>query len=411
MGAEPDPLARIENHTYTWCMIERTLAPVLREAAERMPVVAVTGPRQSGKTTLCRSTFGDHAYVSLEPLDARQFAASDPRGFLAQNPGPVVIDEVQRVPDLFSYLQEAVDHDPAPGRFILTGSHHFGLSQAISQSLAGRIETLHLLPPSLEELEGFEDPPKDLWSTLWMGAYPRIHDQRLPPSKWLGAYTGTYVQRDVREILQVTSLEAFTSFLGLVAGRTGQELNLSSLGNDAGVTHPTVRAWISVLEASFVVFRLPAWLRNPRKRVVRSPKLHFVDSGLACSLLRIRSPEQLRLHPLRGAIFESWVAAEILKARLHRGLPADLFHLRETRGIEVDMVLEGDRHVTAVEVKSAATIATDFFPALREFEDRARALAPHLEPRARLVFGGDEGQRRSDVDVLPWHDVQSVDWG
>lgn len=391
-------------------MIERTLAGELVQAASRMPVVAVTGPRQSGKTTLCRECFPDHGYVSLEPLDNRDFATSDPRGFLSQHTGPVVLDEVQRAPGLFSYIQELVDEDPSPGRFILTGSQHFGLSEAISQSLAGRVALLHLLPLSLEELRRFAGAPQDLWSTVWSGGYPRIHDRQLPAATWLADYTATYVQRDVRQVLNVTDLDAFTAFLRLAAGRTAQERNLSTLGGDAGVSHNTARAWLSVLETSFILFSVPPWLRNSRKRVLKAPKLHLVDTGLACHLLGIRTPEQLEVHPLRGALFESWVASEILKARLHRGLPAALFHLRETRGIEVDLVLEPDTRCIGVEVKSGATVAGDFLEGLRAFRERARTDAPHVEASARLIYGGSGRQERTDAQVIPWSEIQGVGW-
>ena len=390
-------------------MIPRTMEPFLRQAATQMPVVAVTGPRQSGKTTLCRSCFPAHEYVTLEPLDVRAFAMSDPRGFLAQHEGPVILDEVQRAPDLFSYLQEEVDRDPAPGRYVLTGSQHFGLSEAISQSLAGRIALLNLLPMSLDELSRFPSPPTDLWATVWTGGYPRIHDRELPPDQWLGEYVATYVQRDVRQVLSVTDLDAFSTFLSLAAGRTAQELHLSALGSDAGVSHPTVRSWISVLETSFVVFRTPRWSRNVRKRAVKAPKVHFVDSGLACHLLGIRTPDQLRTHPLRGAVFESWVASEILKARLHRRQAPDLYHLRETRGIELDLVVEADEEVIGVEVKSGATVAPDFFDGLRTFGER-RATESPKETALRLIYGGDSAQHRSDVEVVPWHDVQELSW-
>ena len=399
-------------------MIARTLEPSLRRAARQSPVVAVTGPRQSGKTTLCRACFPDHDYVSLEPLDAREFAETDPRGFLAQHSGPVVFDEVQRAPGLFSYLQGDVDADPTPGRFVLTGSQHFGLTEAISQSLAGRVSTLNLLPLSLEEIRRFPlkarplpDSPDDLWTTVWTGGYPRIHDRNLRADEWLAGYADTYVQRDVRQVLQVTNLTAFTTFLRLAAGRTAQELNLSSLGSDAGVAHATVRAWLSVLEASFVVFRAAPWLRNFRKRLVKAPKLHFVDSGLACRLLGVHDPDQLRVHPLRGALFESWCASEILKARVHRGETDGLFHLREARGVELDLVVESARRTIAVEVKSGATVASEFFRALKTFPEHARRANPHLEPVARLVYGGDGPLgRRSGAEVVPWTAIQDVEW-
>lgn len=375
-----------------------------------MPAVAVTGPRQSGKTTLCRATFPDHRYVSLEPLDNRRFATEDPRGFLEEYGEGAVLDEVQRAPDLFSYLQEEVDRDPSPGRFVLTGSQHFGLSDAITQSLAGRIALLHLLPPSLDEVRRFPSAPTDLWGTLWAGAYPRIHDRALDPGQWLADYVTTYVQRDVRQVLGVSDLDAFGTFMRLVAGRTAQEERLTHLGSDAGVTHPTVRSWLSVLEASFILFRLPPWHANLRKRAVKSAKLHFMDSGVACQLLGIREPGQLVTHPLRGAIFESWVASEVLKARLHRGRAADLFHLREARGVEVDLVVEAGERVLGVEAKSGATLASDFLPPLRDFLARAGERLPHRDVEARLVFGGGEGQTRHGVRAIPWSGIQDVEW-
>jgi len=391
-------------------MIFRNLTPKLLELAGQMPVVAVTGPRQSGKTTLCRAAFPDRPHVSVEPLDTRDFATEDPRGFLRQYRGGVVLDEVQRTPELFSYLQEEVDRDPSPGRFILTGSQHFGLSDAITQSLAGRVALLHLLPPSLDEVRRFASAPDDLWSTVWAGGYPRIHDRELDPAQWLADYVTTYVQRDVRQVLNVSNLGAFSTFLRLLAGRTGQEENLSTLGGDAGVSHPTARAWISVLESSFIVFRLPRWHANLRKRAVKAAKLHFLDSGVACHLLGIRSAKQLETHPLRGSIFESWAAAEVLKARLHRGLPADLFHLREDRGVEVDLVAEAGGRVIAVEMKSSATLASHFLADLQTFESEVRERFPHLDVESRLVYGGDDAQLRSGVTVLPWSGIQGVEW-
>lgn len=391
-------------------MIRRNLEPVLHELAEQMPAVAVTGPRQSGKTTLCRMAFPDYGYVSLEPLDVRDFAREDPRGFLRQHAGDVILDEIQRAPDLFSYLQEAIDADPAPGRFILTGSQHFGLSEAVSQSLAGRVAILHLLPLSLDEVRRFGAGPTELWRTLWTGGYPRIHDRGLDPGRWLANYVATYVQRDVRQILDVTNLDAFTTFLRLVAGRTAQELNLSSLGSDAGVTHNTARSWLSVLDTSFITHRTPRWHRSFRKRVVKAAKVHLVDTGFACHLLGIREPDQLRTHPQRGAIFESWVAAEILKARLNRGLEPDLYHLRETRGLEIDLIIEAGETLFGVEAKSGATVASGFTDPLRELGARVAAELPHLRYAPRLVFGGDDAQTRGDVEIVPWSGIQALDW-
>ncbi len=391
-------------------MISRDITSRLRQLARQMPAVAVTGPRQSGKTTLCQACFPEHTYVSLEPLDVRDFARTDPRGFLRQYPPPVVLDEIQRTPDLLSYLQVAIDADPAPGNYILTGSQQFGLAHGMAQSLAGRVGILHLLPLSLSEVQRFEGAPRDLWQTVWTGGYPRIYDRDLDAGRWLADYLATYVQRDVRQVLNVGSLDAFGTFLRLIAGRTAQELNLSTLGADAGVSYNTIRSWVSVLEASFLVQRQPPWLRNLRKRAVKAPKLHLIDSGLACYLLGIREPDQLRLHPLRGPLFESWVAAEILKARHNAGLTADLFHLRLSRGSEVDLIVERGGTVTAVEVKSGATVGSDFFDGLQRFRTDVENVASGLDLDLRLVYGGTEPQRRSDVAVVPWTDIQGVGW-
>jgi predicted AAA+ superfamily ATPase len=391
-------------------MIERTLEGALKAAAEKMPIVAVIGPRQSGKTTLCRAAFPEKRYVSLEPLDIRDFAREDPRGFLEEHREGAVIDEAQRAPGLFSYLQGEVDERPEAGRFILTGSQHFGLTESITQSLAGRVALLTLLPPSLEELQRFENAPTDLMSTLWMGSYPRIYDRELEPRSWLGDYVATYVQRDVRQVLNVSDLEAFTSFLRLAAGRTGSELHLSRMAGDTGVSHNTVRSWISVLETGFLLFRLSSWHRNLRKRVVKAPKVHFIDSGLACHLLGIHEPEQLRHHPLRGAIFESWVASEIFKIQAHRGRSPILFHLRDDKGLEIDIILEKADTVVGVECKAGATVAPGFFRGLETLRRLLESSHPSFGADLRLVYGGKESQRRGGIQVVPWSRVPSLEW-
>ncbi|WIM05069.1 MAG: ATP-binding protein [Candidatus Nitricoxidivorans perseverans] len=377
-------------------MIDRNLTPLLKEAARQYPVVLLTGPRQSGKTTLCQATFPDRAYVTLEPLDQRESAIRDPRGFLEEYRAGAIIDEVQQAPDLLSYLQEEVDRDASPGRFILTGSQHFGLTAQVAQSLAGRCAVLTLLPPSLDELRRFPAPPGDLLTTLWMGAYPRIHDRGIPAQRWLSDYLTTYVQRDVRQVLNIGDLLGFTDFVRLCAGRSAQEINLSRLGGDAGVSHNTARQWLSVLEAGYLIQRLPAWHTNQRKQIVKAPKLHFIDSGLACHLLDIREPDQIRHHPLRGALFESWVAAEALKRQAHAGLPQRLYHYRESRGLEVDLLIEEAGRRIAIESKSGATIASDFFAPL----EKLSAIFPGI--RAGIVYGGDAVHRRDDMMAVPW---------
>ena len=389
-------------------MIPRTLEKKLRELAGYYPVVLVTGPRQSGKITLCRMAYADKRYVSLEALDMRDFARSDPRGFLAEYADGAIIDEVQHVPELLSYLQSDIDVRPEPGRFILTGSQHFGLSQSISQSLAGRCGILVLLPPSLEELRAFPTAPDDLFLLLWQGAYPRIYDREIPAHQWLADYIATYVQRDVRQVINVGDLQTFSGFLKLCAGRTAQEINLSALGNDAGVTHNTARAWLSVLETSYIVHRLPAWHTNIRKQIVKAPKLHFFDSGMVCYLLGIREPGQLRLHPMRGAIFESWVVSEIYKAWVHSGVQPNLFHYREARGPEIDLLVEQGEELAAVEIKSGATTTADYFKNLKRFSERMTGAGKTHRVRNYVVYGGDDSQRRSDAQVLSWRDVQKL---
>jgi predicted AAA+ superfamily ATPase len=393
-------------------MITRDLAPVLAKWASFYPVVTLTGPRQSGKTTLCRSVFPDKPFASLEPLDVRSYAMGDPRGFLAQFPDGAVLDEVQRVPELLSYLQGMVDEDARPGRFILTGSQHFGLSEAVSQSLAGRTAILHLLPPSLGELNRFPSPPEDLFATLHAGAYPRIHDQGIPSGRWLADYLATYIQRDVRMVLNIGDLEAFTVFLRLCAGSTGQELNLARLGADAGVSQPTAKAWLSVLETSFLCFRLPAWHANLRKRLVKAPKLHFYDTGLVCHLLGIQAPEQLRHHPSRGAIFETWVAAELLKQRHHRGLQPSAHHYREVSGLEVDLMLQDGLSILLAEVKSGQTLDPSFLDPILAAQAALAPAQAGTTLHCALVYGGDQSQLRRGVQVVPWSRIEDLapDW-
>ena len=389
-------------------MIPRTLETKLRELAGYYPAVLVTGPRQSGKTTLCQMAYPDRRYVSLEALDIRDFARSDPRGFLAEYADGAIIDEIQHVPELFNYLQSDIDTRPDPGRFILTGSQHFGLSQSIAQSLAGRCGILVLLPPSLEELRSFSTAPADLFPLLWQGAYPRIYDRDIPAHQWLADYTATYVQSDVRQVINVSDLQTFTGFLKLCAGRTAQEINLSALGNDAGVSYNTVRSWLAVLETSYIIHRLPAWHTNIRKQVVKAPKLHFFDSGLACYLLGIREPEQLRLHPLRGAIFESWVISEIYKAGVHSGVQPSLFHYREARGLEIDLLIEQGQELATVEIKSGATTTADFFKNLKRFSHRMKNAGKTRRIRSHVVFGGDDSQQGSDAQVPSWRHTRRV---
>jgi hypothetical protein len=392
-------------------MVTRDLAPHARTLARRHPVLAVTGPRQSGKTTFCRSEFPDHAYVSLELPDERRFAREDPRGFLARFPDGAVLDEIQRVPELTSYLQVIVDEDARAGRWILTGSQHFALSKAVSQSLAGRVALLELFPLTLAELLRFPKPPESLFETLFAGAYPRIHDKKLPPSEWLASYVATYVERDVRDVLNVGDLIAFQTFVAQAAARSGQVLNLSNLGVDAGISQPTAKSWLSVLETSYLAFRLPPFARNLRKRLIKAPKLHFLDSGILCYLLGIRTPAELVTHPLRGAVFESWVVSEVKKAHAHRGERAELSFYRDQAGLEIDLLRARASELVAIEIKSGQTSASSFFDSFEPFE-RALATARRAgSPTRRIVvFGGDTSQARSDVTLDSWRELARSDW-
>jgi len=378
----------------------------LREAAAQLPVVTLTGPRQSGKTTLCRTAFPRKKYVNLEPLDTRELARSDPRGFLAEYSAGVILDEIQNVPELLSYIQADVDEDPTPGRFILTGSQQLLANEAISQTLAGRTAILHLLPFSLDERRQSEEWEEDLWLDVFRGGYPRIYDRHLDPVRWYADYITTYVERDVRQVKEIGDLHAFRTFLTLAAGRTSQEVNLSSLGGDAGVSYNTARAWLSVLEASFITILTPAWHRNVRKQIVKAPKLHFIDTGVACSLLGIRDPDQLRSHPLRGALFESWVAGEILKALVHRGRQPDLKHYRESRGIEIDIVVQQAGTLHLVECKSGATIHPSFFEPLATMQELLAGSSQ--ESAAALVYGGKESHGRRTIPIYSWSDIERL---
>ncbi|MCB9664427.1 MAG: ATP-binding protein [Alphaproteobacteria bacterium] len=386
-------------------MIPRDLASVLRADARHLPVLTVVGPRQSGKSTLARATFPDHAYVNLERPDLREAAREDPRTLLAQHARGAIFDEIQHVPELLSWMQVEVDERADPGRFVLTGSNQQALSAAVPQTLAGRTSVLTLLPPDLGELGRFPKPPDDLWTTLWTGAFPRIHDTGMPADRWLGSYVATYVERDVRQLVNVVDLLPFSTFLRLAAARTGQETNLSALGADAGITQPTARAWLGVLEASFLAHRIPAWFRNTRKQLVKAPKLHLVDAGLVCSLLGVRSPSELRGHPLRGPIFESWVATELIKQRHNLGLTPRIFHWRETRGVEVDLVVDDGTEILLVEVKSGATVSSDWFGPLVKARETAAQDHPAAAVRAVILFGGDEPATRHGVDVVPWREI------
>ncbi len=396
-------------------MIKRTLEKRLKNAAGRFPAVTLTGPRQSGKTTLVKAVFNHYDYVSLELPDQRSFALEDPRGFLGQFPGPVILDEIQRAPELFSYIQVIIDEHPdKTGQFILTGSQNFLLLQSISQSLAGRCAVLHLLPFSLAELEGRkpisleaignvlskkpEQPKLDLLDTLFFGFYPRIHDRGLPPREWLGNYYQTYLERDVRNVVNVGDIDSFSRFIRLCAGRSGQLLNLSGLSSDCGISHTTAKRWLSVLEASFIVTLLRPHHENFSKRLIKSPKLYFLDTGLLCYLLQIHSSRELHHRAERGAIFENFVVSELYKNFVHRGDQVSLYFWRDSAGHEVDIIVDLGTLRIPLETKSGQTVASDFFDTLAYWRD----LSGNPDAPAALVYGGDMSFMRSATAVYPW---------
>lgn len=383
-------------------MIERDIAGYLASSFQKYPIVTVTGPRQSGKTTLCRQVFPNLTYVNLEQPDRREFAETDPRAFLAQLGTGAIIDEVQRVPDLLSYLQVLVDEDGRNGLFVLTGSEQFALSEAISQSLAGRVSMSRLLPFSLSELKKTGES-EEIDDILFSGFYPRIHDQGLDPLQALGDYFETYVERDVRQLGNIRDLSSFQRFVRLCAGRVGQLLNVSSLSSDAGVSRATIDQWLSVLESSFVVYRLLPHYTNIRKRLVKSPKLYFYDVGLASYLIGIENPRQVATHPLRGALFENAVLSEVLKHRFNRGRRSNLSFYRDSNGLECDLLYETAKGFGAVEIKSGATVASDYFSAL----NRVAEVVPEIWSKA-VVYGGTATQQRTDALVSPFGALSNV---
>jgi uncharacterized protein len=381
-------------------VIKRNISPLFESLAGQFPVLTLTGPRQSGKTTLAKSLFPNKPYVSLEDPDVRLYAKEDPRGLLNDYADGAIFDEIQRAPDLPSYLQAMVDHDPKPGRFVLTGSQQFELMTQVSQSLAGRTAILRLLPFTLAETRRAQgvNTATDLSAVLHSGFYPRIHDQKLDPSRTLADYFATYVERDLRQLTAVHDLQMFERFVRLCAGRTGQLLNLQSLGNDAGVSASTARSWMNLLQTSYIIYLLPPWFTNTSKRLVKSPKLYFYDVGLAAWLLGLQTPAQTNRDPLLGGLFENFVVMEALKDRLNSGETAQMYFYRDSEGNEVDLLLPHDGKIHAIEIKVGATVNSDYFKGLKYFAKNF----PLTVSGGGVVYGGTQNQNRSDWPVYSW---------
>ena len=388
-------------------MLPRRALSALQSLARGFPIVALTGPRQSGKTTLARQAFATLPYVNLEDPDTRELALGDPRRFLARYAGGAIFDEVQRAPVLMSYLLGMADAAVGMGRFVLTGSQQFGLLDGITQSLAGRVGMLTLLPLGNAELALAGAPGRhSLEERLWRGGYPALYARHrdVQPAQWFAAYVATYIERDVRQVLNVGNLLTFQRFVSMCAARSGQLLNLHGLAGDCGISQPTARQWLTVLQASHLVTLLAPHHRNFGKRLVKTPKLYFLDSGLLCHLLRIGSPDDLHAHALRGAVFETWVVAETLKHRHNLGLPPDIYFWRDNHGLEIDLVFEHRSRMHAVECKSGTTYSPSWLDSAR----RWRALVGDAAADPVLVYGGEEGHHGADYEVLGWRELGLV---
>lgn len=381
-------------------MIDRIATDRLIHLAKTFRSVAVTGPRQSGKTTICRTVFPDKPYVSLENPDTMEFANSDPRGFLAQytTKNGAILDEIQKAPHLFSYLQQILDENKQKGLFILTGSNNFLLQENITQTLSGRIAYLQLLPLSLEELKQSQHIKPDYAWHIVAGGYPEVIADAIDPTDWYLNYISTYIERDVRQLKNINNLAQFTKLLRMCAGRTGQILNMTALSNDCGIDQKTVAAWLGVLQSSYIIYLLKPYYNNFNKRIIKTPKLYFYDTGVVCALLGIKRADQIAVHAAKGPLFENLIVSELLKDRFNRGESDTLFYWRDKTGHEVDILAENDGKLTAIELKAGETINPDFFKGLDYFSTVETGGV-----EKRLVYGGNQTQIRSNgTRVDPW---------
>jgi predicted AAA+ superfamily ATPase len=381
-------------------MIGRAIAPKIVSLAQKFQVITLTGPRQSGKTTLVRATFPDLPYVSLEEPDIRQIALTDPRGFLSNYPAGAILDEIQNTPELFSYIQRIVDENRRI-HFILTGSSNFLLMEKISQTLAGRTAVLHLLPFSFTELEPLAGPYESL---IFKGQYPRIYDRDISPTDFYPSYIQTYVDRDVRMIKNIGDINSFIRFTQLCAGRIGQPLNYASLANDAGISPNTAKSWLSILESSYILYRLQPYHRNFNKRLVKSPKLYFYDTGVACSLLGIREQEQVNLHYMKGSLFENLILNEFIKRSFNRGENRQPYYWQENHGKEIDCLLVNGERVTAVEFKSGKTMSTSYFDNLKYWQ----SIAALPENQGYVVYGGEQSMQTGAGTFISWRNLDRI---
>ncbi|WP_132531780.1 ATP-binding protein [Pedobacter psychrotolerans] len=381
--------------------VKRQITHIIKKQQSKFPILALTGPRQSGKTTLLKELFKDYRYISLENPDIRAFATDDPNGFLNEYSENVILDEVQRVPSLFSYIQTKVDESKKMGQYILSGSQNFHLLNSITQTLAGRVALFKLLPLDFEELKAAELLEDDYPQALFKGFYPAIFDRDIDPKVFYTNYIQTYVEKDVTELLNVKDLKAFRTFLGLCAGRAGQLLNISALANDCNISQPTAKAWLSILESSYLIFLLQPYHQNFNKRLVKSPKLYFYDTGLLCYLLGIRSADEIILNRLKGSLFENLILAELQKKNYHQYTHLDYYFWQDSNGNEIDILLKNYNGFDVFEIKATETISIKLFKQM----DRFAELAAPEDVKKTLIYGGKQNQKRSKYQVQSWKDI------
>lgn len=384
-------------------VVDRAIVKAIQFYKDKYPILALTGPRQSGKTTLLRELFPDYQYLSLENPDLRAFAENDPNGFFEKYSKHCIFDEVQRVPQLFSYLQTIVDDSEIMGRFILSGSQNFHLLKNSTQSLAGRVALFKLLPFDFTELKSADLLRQDYAETMIKGFYPAIFDRNIPSKTFYSNYMRTYVERDITGLINIRDIRTFRLFLNLCASRAGQLLNMNSLANECGITQPTAKAWLSVLESSYILFLLQPYHKNFGKRMIKSPKLFFYDTGLLCHLLKIKDADQIKSHSYKGNLFENMVVSEYVKQNYHQNLMQDFWFWRDSAGHEVDLIRQDDDLLNIIEIKSTATISKNLFKGLNYFQN----LAQDDVKSKSLVYAGLDNQKRSNVNVVSWYDINN----
>lgn len=378
-------------------MIDRRITPILQARLKKFPILTLTGPRQSGKSTLLRNCFPEYQYYNLERADFRRLILTDPVGFLQNQGEKVIFDEAQQIPELFSYLQEISDERATAGQYILAGSQSFLMNERITQSLAGRTSICHLFPFDISEIKIGNDP----FETILKGFYPRIYDFNIEPDDFYSSYIQTYIERDVRTIRSIGNLNTFSRFLGLCAGRIGQVLNLTSLANDTGISVNTAKTWLSLLEASFVLYQLQPYYKNFSKRLIKSPKIYFYDTGLACSLLNIKTRDMLRTHYLYGSLFENFVISEVIKMQHHAGQKPSVYYWRDNNGVEIDCIVEDSSgHLHALEIKGGATINSDYVRNLKLFPVKSDRVSK------KVIYTGIDNISMNDVKIIGFNSLE-----